>query len=166
MTNGAPCPMTDDQLEAIARRVRSVGTDPWTVSHYGSPGDQEPTSIAIHAGAFGHEAIRFGEADVVAWLDAERADRADLIVGARQDILALLAEVGRARAAEARALAAASIEYAVLNGLGATVARARTLDEARAEVSKARGHAQERGCTAPERRIVARVAAGPWQPVD
>lgn len=89
------------ELEAAATR------GPWKASAFGTAGDEEPSSLVVHAGPFDWEAIRYGEADVAAWCDYDDWHDAELIVAMRNNWVPLLdrLEAAEAKIARVEALA-------------------------------------------------------------
>lgn len=95
--------------EAIRARLAEATPGPWSAHAFGSPGEEEPSSIVVHAGAFDWDALRDGEG-AIAWMPAcdspEWCD-AELIAHAPEDIAHLLGEVERLEAEVASLRAAA-----------------------------------------------------------
>lgn len=88
-----------NSLDEIERRLRKRSPGKWKASDFGSPSDQEPTSIVIHTGPFNWNAIYYGpdseeavdwEGEVVASVDAELYEDAALIADAPEDLEALV----------------------------------------------------------------------------
>lgn len=88
-------PLTAERIQQIQARVDAATEGPWNHHDFGYAGEQEPSIIAIHQGAFDWQSIRDGHR--VAFTDwaQQPCQDADFIAHARSDIPALLAEVER-----------------------------------------------------------------------
>lgn len=90
--------MSDVVAQAKAA-LKGVTPGPWGRHDFGYAGEQEPSSIIIHAGKFDWQAIRDGDfiASTAAW-DAQEDRDAEFIAQARTLVPALVAEIERLRA--------------------------------------------------------------------
>ena len=87
------------RIDEIKARAEAATPGPWGRHDFGRPGDEEPTSIIVHAGAFDWRAINDGDyvAAMPAW-ERPCDDDALFIAHAREDIPWLLAEIERLKA--------------------------------------------------------------------
>lgn len=88
--------MTTIDHEAIRRRAEAATPGPWNCHDFGTPGQEEPSSIVVHAGEFNWRELYEDGESAIAWMpgwDSDHAADAEFIAHAREDVPALLALV-------------------------------------------------------------------------
>ena len=84
----------NNRIKGIEARLSAAVPGPWVKHDFGYPGQEEPSSIVVHAGKFDWQAISEGEfiASIPAW-DSQEDANAEFIANAPADIAYLLAEL-------------------------------------------------------------------------
>lgn len=82
------------RVEEIRQRAMVATEGPWHCHDFGNPGEQEPSSIMIHAGRFNWEDINKGEfiAATPLW-NLQVSNNARFIAYAREDVEYLIDEL-------------------------------------------------------------------------
>lgn len=91
--------MSTDWIAQARARCEQATPGPWSRHDFGYPGQEEPSSIVVHAGRFDWRSIEEGGfvAMTPAW-DAQENDNAEFIAAARTDLPRALAALERVRA--------------------------------------------------------------------
>jgi len=91
--------LMEGRLEMIRRRADAATDGPWSRHDFGHAGEQEPSSIVVHTGAFDHAAILEGQTVIASMMwDSQEDANAEFIARSRGDVPALLAAVEAVRA--------------------------------------------------------------------